>query len=415
MVIVLLTQSAAMVAPVHSGRHGRSAIAQHHSVARSSLVCSTSIGINGWSVSSSDIPDSSALSLAAVNDARDALTVASSHLRRSFGVGASAVVVSPAHQHANHVCSVVADHAELRCIHAWSCLLALICFSTSFALLILMFSGEGGSCNVILSFLICFTCSTSFYYCVCLAAPLRCNHAWPGLLAFSQGGGFTTSSGPGSLSSLNVRLFGERGSCTADSGLLVCLNNSFDFDFLVRLVDDSLASSRGGRGCTCGNGTSTPPPVQQCCTSGLPHQQATLGTALPFLAPGDGQILGEVTSLLAPGYGQAQEVGQITSASQCAAFPSYPMLTQCWVDTGPMERAWGQIAAAPDVGFANAHFLVPPGQMVLPISPGHLLAPGDGHGTDGALLAPGDGQMVLPISPGHLLAPVDGHGNSLLG
>ena len=210
---------------------------------------------------------------------------------------------------------------------------------------------------MILSFVICFTCSTSFYYCVCLAAPLRCNHAWPGLLAFSQGGNFTTSSGPGSLSSLNVRLFGERGSCTADSGLLVCLNNSFDFDFLVRLVDDSLASSRGGRGCTCGNGTSTPPPVQQCCTSGLPHQQATLGTALPFLAPGDGQILGEVTSLLAPGYGQilgevtsllapgygqilgevtsllapgygqAQEVGQITSASQCAAFPSYPMLT----------------------------------------------------------------------------------------
>ena len=173
MVIVLLTQSAAMVAPVPSGRRCRSAIAQRHSVARSSLVCSTSIGINGWSASSSDIPDSSALSLAAVNDARGALIVASTYLRRSFDVGARAAVVTPAHQHANHVCSVVADHAELRCIHAWSCLLALICFSTSFALLILMFSGERGLCNVILSFLICFTCFTSFYYCVCLAAPLR--------------------------------------------------------------------------------------------------------------------------------------------------------------------------------------------------------------------------------------------------
>ena len=307
MVIVLLTQSAAMVAPVHSGRHGRSAIAQHHSVARSSLVCSTSIGINGYSVSSSDISDSSALSLAAVNDARGALIVVSTRLRRSFDVGARAVVVSPAHQHASRVCSVVADYAELRCIHAWSCLLALShwgSFSTSFALLILMFSSEGGSYNATLSFLICFTGSTNFYYCVRLAALLRCNHAWPGLLAFSQGGGFTTSSAPGSLPSSNVRLFGKGGPCTADLGLLVCLNNSFGFEFLVRLVDDSLASSRGGRGCTCGNSTSTPPPAQQCCTSGLPHQQATLGTVLPFLAPGDGQILGEVTSPLAPGYGQ---------------------------------------------------------------------------------------------------------------
>ena len=153
MVIVLLTQSAAMVAPVHSGRNGRSAIAQHHSVSRSSLVCSTSIGINGYSVSSSDISDSSALSLAAVNDARGALIVVSTRLRRSFDVGARAVVVSPAHQHASRVCSVVADYAELRCIHAWSCLLALShwgSFSASFAWLIMMFSSEGGS-NVRLS------------------------------------------------------------------------------------------------------------------------------------------------------------------------------------------------------------------------------------------------------------------------
>ena len=176
MVIVLLAQSAAMVAPVPSGRRCRSAVAQHHSVARSSLVCSTSIGINGWSASSSDIPGSSALSLAAVNDARGALIVASTHLRRSFDVGARAVVVSPAHQHANHVCSVVADYAEWRCIHAWPCLLALShwgTLSTSLALLISMFSSERGSYNANLSFLRCLTRSFNFYYFIRLVAPLR--------------------------------------------------------------------------------------------------------------------------------------------------------------------------------------------------------------------------------------------------
>ena len=359
----------------------------------------SSIGINGWSVSSSDIPDSSTLSLAAVNDARGALIVASTYLRRSFDVGARAVVVSPAHQHANHVCSVVADHAELRCIHAWSCLLALICFSTSFALLILMFSGEGGLCNVILSFLICFTCFTSFYYCVCLAAPLRCNHAWAGLLAFSQGGNFTTSSGPGSLPSLNVRLFGEGGPCTTALGIQVCLNNSFDFDFLVRLVDDSLASSRGGRGCTCGNGTSTPPPVQQCCTSGLPHQQANLGTVLPFLAPGDGH--GTIGALLAPGDGHGT-IGALLA-------PGDGQMVLPISDEHLLAPGDGQmrlvLALSPALGIVPSSLLV-----VLALSP----RPALGIVPSSLLLAPVDGQMVLPISDEHLLGPGYGNGNSLL-